>query len=62
MSDKNKNFKISRGILVGYFIATGINMIVFDKNWIEAATDKKLLYLLGVVVIIGFLIKKRASK
>jgi hypothetical protein len=62
MSNKNKNFKISLGILVGYSIATLINMIVFDKNWIQAVTDKKLLYLLAAVVITGFLIKKRISK
>ncbi len=62
MSDKNKNFKISLGILIGYFIATFINVIVFDKNWMEAATDKKLLYLLGTLVIIGFLIRKRIFK
>jgi len=62
MSNKNKNFKISLGILVGYFIATCINMIAFDKNWMEAVTDKKLLYLLAGVVITGFLIKKRTSK
>lgn len=62
MSDKNKKFKISLGILVGYFIAAAINMLVFEKNWIEAVTDKKLLYLLSAIVLTGFLIKKRVSK
>ena len=62
MSNKNNNFKISLGILVGYFIATCVNVIVFDKNWVEAVTDKKLLYLLAAVVITGFIIKKRNSK
>ena len=61
MSSKNKNFKISLGILIGYFIATLINVVVFDKDWIEAVTDKNLLYLLAGVVIIGFIIKKRIS-
>lgn len=62
MSDTNKKFKISLGIIVGYFLATYINMIVFDKNWIEAFTDKKLLYVLGTLVIIGFLIRKKIFK
>jgi uncharacterized membrane protein YraQ (UPF0718 family) len=62
MSNKNKNFKISLGILVGYFIATAINVIIFEKSWMEAATDKKLLYLLAAVVIIGFIIKRKILK
>ncbi|WP_405302396.1 hypothetical protein [Kordia sp.] len=62
MSDKNKNFKISLGILVGYFLAAMINVIFFDKNLVEAITDKRLLYMLGAVVIIGYIIKKQSQK
>ncbi len=62
MSDKNKNFKISLGILVGYFLAALINVLFFDKNWIEAITDKKLLYMLAAAVLTGLLLKKTISK
>lgn len=62
MSDKNKNFKISLGILVGYFLAALINVVFFDKNWVEAVTDKKLLYMLAAAVCIGLFIKRTMSK
>ena len=62
MSDKNKNFKISLGILVGYFLAALINVLFFDKNWVEAITDKKLLYMLAALVLTGFFIKRTMSK
>ncbi|MGH1388266.1 hypothetical protein [Kordia sp.] len=62
MSDKNKNFKISLGILVGYFLAALINVLFFDKSWVEAITDKKLLYILAAVVCAGLFIKRTMSK
>ena len=56
MVDKNKRLKVSLGIYVGFVIAAVINVLFFDKYFIEALTDKKLIFLFAGILISFLLI------
>jgi hypothetical protein len=59
MVDKNKQLKVSLGIFVGYVIAALINVLFFDKDFIEALTDIKLIFLFTGILISFWLINRR---
>lgn len=61
MSNKHKNLKISIGIFVGYCLGILINVIFFEKDIIEAISDKKLLFLFAGIILTVLLIKKKTS-
>ena len=50
MVDKKKQLKVSLGIFVGYVIAALINVLFFDRSYMEALADKKLIFLFAGIL------------
>lgn len=48
--------KISLGLLVGYLIGGLVNMLVFDKPWQEAYSDKEIIVGLAGIGLSLFII------
>ncbi len=61
MIAKKKHLIITFGILVGYVFAALINVLCFDKSFIEAITDIRLIFLLVGVLVSFWLIKRNKS-
>lgn len=62
MADKHKQLKVSLGLLVGYAFAALINVIFFDKNFTEAVTDRKLLFLFTGILASAWIINRQKKK
>lgn len=60
---EQRELKVSLGLLVGYLLGGLINMLVYDKTWQEAYSDKELIYAFAGIalslVIIAWLRRKK---
>ena len=61
MSDKRKNLKISLGIFTGYCLGILINVIFFEKDFITAFSDKKLIFLFAGIITTAIIIRRKSS-
>ncbi|PHN02529.1 hypothetical protein [Flavilitoribacter nigricans] len=66
MSDKlkqeRKDLEISAGLLAGYILAGTVNMLVFDKTWKEAFSEKELILGFVGIAISIFIISRLKRK
>jgi len=62
MSDKNKQFKVSAGLLVGYIIGALIYVLFFEKSFKEAFTDKKLVFLFAGLALTYWITNRQKKK
>jgi len=59
--NKQKSFRVSLGILVGYLLGVIINVFFFQKDIIEAFSDQRLIFLFVGALLSFFIYSKSKS-
>ncbi len=62
MSDKYKQVKASAGLAVGYIIAALVHVLFYEKSFIEAITDQRLILIFAGILVSIWIIERQKKK